>query len=153
MRFLVEVSSFDRKLILRPQSFNMNQSTLPSAKDQVLQGGNWNQLIVGVHGLQFAFLGQLRHEMDNLKDSDGNIHPAIRANYSATVELLLHVENRTVKLHGLGPGFAHFLFERQAIEFEVGEIETIISGKSSRWKIRFTSPITGGSKRFTFDAV
>lgn len=90
--------------------------------------------------------------MDNLKDADGNIHPAIRANYSATVELLLHVEDRTIKLGQLGPGFA-CLAERQAVEFEVGEIESIISGKSTRWKVRFTSPITGESKRFAFEAV
>jgi len=99
----------------------------------------------------FSWFG-MRHEIDNLKDAEGNIHPAIRANYSATVELLLHLSDRIVKLHGLGPGFAH-LFEPESIESEVGEIETIISGKSSRWKVRFTSPITGESKRFTFEAV
>ena len=97
-------------------------------------------------------LVQLRHEMDNLKDAEGNIHPAIRANYSATVELLLHVEGRRIKLGQLGPGFA-YLSKLQAIESEVGEIETVISGKSTRWRIRFTSPITGKSKRFTFGSV
>jgi hypothetical protein len=90
--------------------------------------------------------------MDNLKDADGNIHPAIRANYSATVELLLHLEGQTIQLGHLGPGFG-YLSKQQAIESEFGEIETIISGKSSRWKIRLTSPITGESKRFSFEAV
>ena len=90
--------------------------------------------------------------MTNLRDELGNIHPAIRANYSATVELYLHFERRQYEIGSLGPGFAHPRDELP-VESGEGEIETIISGKSSRWKVRFTSPVAGDSKRFTFEAI
>ena len=89
---------------------------------------------------------------DNLKDEFGNIHPAIRANYSATVELYFHFEGVRYELSSLGPGFASLRDELVADSGE-GEIETIISGKVSHWKVRLTSPITGESKQLTFDGI
>ena len=72
--------------------------------------------------------------------------------FSADVELNLHVGNQRFELGHLGPGFA-LLGDAQSIDATEGEIETIVDEKVSRWKVRFTSPITGESKRFTFEAV
>ena len=88
---------------------------------------------------------------DNLKDGFGNIHPAIRANYSATVELYFHFEGVRYELSSLGSGFASLRDDLVADSGE-GEIETIISGKVSRWKVRLTSPITGELRQLTFEA-
>ena len=72
--------------------------------------------------------------------------------FSADVELNLHVASQRYELGHLGPGFA-LLGQSSDIDASEGELETIIDGKSSRWKIRFTSSITKASKRFTFEAV
>ena len=72
--------------------------------------------------------------------------------FSADVELNLHVGNQRFELGHLGPGFA-LLGDAQSIDATEGEIETIVDKKVSRWKVRFTSPITGESKRFTIEAV
>ncbi len=72
--------------------------------------------------------------------------------FSADVELNLHVGDQRFELGHLGPGFA-LLGDAQSIDATEGEIETIVDEKVSRWKVRFTSPITGESKRFTFEAV
>jgi hypothetical protein len=72
--------------------------------------------------------------------------------FSADVELNLHVGDQRFELGHLGPGFALF-GDAQSIDATEGEIETIIDEKVSRWKVRFTSPITGESRRFTFEAV
>ena len=45
------------------------------------------------------------------------------------------------------------LREAQSIDATEGEIETIVDERVSRWRVRFTSPITGESKRFTFESV
>jgi hypothetical protein len=56
------------------------------------------------------------------------------------------------KLGHLGPDLA-ILGEPQNIDASEGELETIIDGHSTRWKIRITSPITAAEMRFTFEAV
>jgi hypothetical protein len=89
---------------------------------------------------------------DNLKDEFGNIHPAIRSNYSATVELYFHFDGKRYEIGSLGPGFAHLRDELVA-DLGEGEIETIISGKVTRWPVRITSPIAGDSTRFTFEGL
>lgn len=76
---------------------------------------------------------------------------AIRT-FSAEVILHLYVDQEKIVLGQLGPDFAIFR-EPKTIEARQGELETVIDGKSSRWKVRFTSPITSESKRFTFEAV
>jgi len=72
--------------------------------------------------------------------------------FSADVQLSLFVENQRIDVASLGPDFAIFR-EAQLIDAIEGEIETIVDNKVSRWKVRFTSEITGESKRFTFEAV
>ena len=72
--------------------------------------------------------------------------------FSADVQLSLFVDNRQLDVASLGPGFAIFR-NAQSVEATEGEIETIVDKKVSRWKVRLTSPITGESKRFTFEAV
>lgn len=72
--------------------------------------------------------------------------------FSADVKLHLHVGDQCFELGHLGPGFA-LLGDAQAIDAAEGEIETIVDEKVSRWKVRITSPITGESKRFTFEGV
>ncbi len=76
--------------------------------------------------------------------------------FSADVKLHFYVGERQIELGQLGPGFA-ILRSAQTIDAcdgELqGELETVIDGKNSRWKIRITSPITTASKRFTFEAV
>lgn len=89
---------------------------------------------------------------DNLKDEFGNIHPAIRANYSATVELYFHFLGVRYELSSLGLGFAS-LRDELVTDSSEGEIETIISGKVSRWKIRLTTPLDGSNKRFELEGV
>ena len=72
--------------------------------------------------------------------------------FSAEVKLHLYVGGEQIELGQLGPGFA-LLRDLQAIDATQGEIETIIDDKTTRWPIRFTSPITSESRRFTFEAV
>ena len=72
--------------------------------------------------------------------------------FSADVKLSLFVDDRRFEVASLGPGFA-VLRDAQSTDATEGEIETIVDKKVSRWKVRFTSPITGESKRFTFEAV
>jgi hypothetical protein len=72
--------------------------------------------------------------------------------FSADVKLNLHIGNQRFELGQVGPGLA-ILRDAQTIDATEGEIETIVDEKVSRWKVRFTSPITGESKRFTFEAV
>ncbi len=72
--------------------------------------------------------------------------------FSAEVELHLYIGGEQVELGQLGPGFA-ILRDARTIEATEGEIETIVDDKTNRWKVRFTSPITSESKRFTFEAV
>ncbi len=72
--------------------------------------------------------------------------------FSANVKLYLHVLGRQIELGQVGPGFA-LLRTASNVDASTGELETIVDGKSSRWKVRFTSPITAASRRFTFTAV
>ena len=72
--------------------------------------------------------------------------------FSADVRLSLFVGDRRLDVASLGPGFAVFR-DAQSIDATEGEIETIVEEKVSRWKVRFTSPITDESKRFTFETV
>ena len=72
--------------------------------------------------------------------------------FSADVKLNLYVDGEVVAIGQLGPDFGIFRDPRTFAASE-GELETVIDGNSSRWKIRFTSPITSESKRFTFEAV
>ena len=72
--------------------------------------------------------------------------------FSADVRLSLFVDKQRVDVASLGPGFA-ILRNSQAIDATEGEIETIVDDKVTRWPVRLTSPITGESKRFTFEAV
>jgi len=70
--------------------------------------------------------------------------------FSADVKLHLYVDDE--KIGQLGPDFAIFR-EPKTIHASNGELETVIDGKSSRWKIRFTGPPTSESRKFTFEAV
>ena len=72
--------------------------------------------------------------------------------FSANVKLSLYVSDQRFELGHLGPGFA-LLGEAQTIEASEGEIESIVDQKVNRWKVRFTSPITTASKRFSFEAM
>ena len=72
--------------------------------------------------------------------------------FSAKVKLNLYVADQRFELGHLGPGFA-LLGESLKIDANEGEIETIVDEKVNRWRVRFTSPITTASKRFTFEAV
>lgn len=72
--------------------------------------------------------------------------------FSADVKLHLFAGGKRIELGHLGPDFA-ILGEAQEISASKGELETVIDGKSSRWKVRITSPITTASRRFTFEAV
>ena len=72
--------------------------------------------------------------------------------FSADVQLSLFVDDCQLDVASLGPGFAIFR-NAQTIDATEGEIETIVDEKVSRWKVKFTSPITSESKRFTFEAV
>ena len=56
------------------------------------------------------------------------------------------------ELGQVGPGLA-ILRNAQTIDATEGEIETIVDEKVNRFKVRITSPITGESKRFTFEGV
>lgn len=71
--------------------------------------------------------------------------------FSADVKLNLYTSGNRYELGHLGPDFA-ILGEPQNIDATEGELETIIDGKSTRWKIRITSPITADERRFTFEA-
>jgi hypothetical protein len=82
-------------------------------------------------------------------DLYGNVHPSMRACFSATVELWLHVGERKIALGQLGPGFA-ILRDANDVEAGMVEIESTISGKSTRWPVHLAKPITTASKRFTF---
>ena len=68
------------------------------------------------------------------------------------MKLHLHIGDQRIELGQVGPGLA-ILRDAQAIDATEGEIETIVDEKVSRWKVRFTSPITGEAKQFTFEAV
>jgi hypothetical protein len=72
--------------------------------------------------------------------------------FSADVKLHLHIGDQCFELGQLGPGLA-ILRDARAIDATEGDIETIVDEKVTRWPVRFTSPITGDSKRFTFEAV
>ena len=76
----------------------------------------------------------------------------VNGTFSADVKLHLHVGEQQFELGQVGPGLA-ILRNAHTIDATEGEIETIVDEKVSRWKVRFTSPITGESKRFTFEAV
>ena len=71
--------------------------------------------------------------------------------FSADVKLHLYTGDTRYELGQLGPDFA-ILRTAQDISENKGELETIIDGKSTRWKIRITSPITVNSRRFSFEA-
>ena len=72
--------------------------------------------------------------------------------FSADVRLHLFVGEQKFEIASLGPEFAYLRTEH-SIDASEGEIETIVDQKTSRWKVRFTSPITNESRRFTFEAV
>ena len=72
--------------------------------------------------------------------------------FSADVKLNLRIGNQRFELGQVGPGLA-ILRDAQSIDATEGEIETIVDEKVTRWKVKFTSPITSASKRFTFEAV
>jgi len=72
--------------------------------------------------------------------------------FSANVKLHLYAGNDQFELGHLGPDFA-LLGSARDIDATEGELETIIDGKSSRWKVRFTSLITSESRRFTFEGL
>jgi len=72
--------------------------------------------------------------------------------FSADVKLNLYVGSKRYDLGHLGPGFA-LLHEAQNIAATEGEIESIIDQKVTRWRVRFTSPITSESRRFGFEGV
>ena len=72
--------------------------------------------------------------------------------FSADVKLHLFAEGQRYELASLGSGTGRFRTE-QELSATKGEIETIVDDKVTRWKIQITSPITGDSKRFTFEAV
>ena len=76
----------------------------------------------------------------------------VNGTFSANVKLNLYVAGRQIELGQLGPGFA-IIRDAQSIDNTEGEIETIVDDKVTRWKIQITSPITGDSKRFTFESV
>jgi hypothetical protein len=64
----------------------------------------------------------------------------------------MFADGQRYKLGHLGPGFA-MLSTAQDIDSTDAELETVIDGKSTRWKVRITSPITNASRRFSFEAV
>lgn len=72
--------------------------------------------------------------------------------FSADVKLNLYIGDQRYELGQVGPGLG-MLREAQSINATEGEIETIVDEKVTRWKVRFTSPITGESKRFEFEGV
>jgi hypothetical protein len=70
--------------------------------------------------------------------------------FSADVALRFHFNGNAIELGQLGPGFA-ILREAQKTDATEGEIESIVDNKTTRYKVRITSPITEASKRFTFE--
>jgi hypothetical protein len=72
--------------------------------------------------------------------------------FSADVKLHLYVDDEKFEIGQLGPDFAIFR-EPKTIHASHGELETVIDGMSSRWKIRFTSPPASESRKFTFESV
>ena len=72
--------------------------------------------------------------------------------FSADVKLHLLANGQRYELASLGSGSGRLRVE-QFIDVTEGEIETIVDEKVTRWPVRLTSPITGESKRFTFEAV
>ena len=72
--------------------------------------------------------------------------------FSADVKLHLYANDQRIELGQLGPGFA-ILRNSLTVEASEGEIESIVDQKVNRWKVRFTSPITTASKRFSFEAM
>lgn len=75
-----------------------------------------------------------------------------KGTFSAEVKLHLYVAEEKIEVGQLGPDF-EILRNPKSIDASHGELETVIDGNSSRWKVRFTSPITSESKKFTFEAV
>lgn len=72
--------------------------------------------------------------------------------FSADVKLHLFANGEKYELASLGSGAGRLRTE-QVVNATEGEIETIVDAKVTRWKVRLTSPMTGESKRFTFEAV
>lgn len=70
--------------------------------------------------------------------------------FSAQVTLRLNVGNQSYELGQIGPDFA-LLRKAQAIDAIECEIESIIDSVSTRRPVMLTSPITGSSRRFTFE--
>jgi len=46
---LVKEFSRDGEVIVFPNSFDMNKGTLPLAEEEVLQSGQWDEGVLGVH--------------------------------------------------------------------------------------------------------
>ena len=72
--------------------------------------------------------------------------------FSAEVRLHLFVDDQKYDVGSMGSGFGYLRSPQDIAERQV-ELETIIDGKSTRWPVRLTTPITAASKRFTFEAV
>lgn len=76
----------------------------------------------------------------------------VNATFSANVKLHLYIGQIQIELGQVGPDFA-ILRTTQSIDASEGELETIVDDKVTRHRIRFTSPITANSRRFTFETV
>jgi hypothetical protein len=74
------------------------------------------------------------------------------ATFSAEVRLHLFVGDQKYEIGSLGPGFGYLRVPQEITEHQV-ELETIVDGKSTRWPVHLTTPITPASRRFTFEAV
>ena len=72
--------------------------------------------------------------------------------FSADVKLHLYVTDEKREVGQLGSDFGIFR-EPKTIHVSHGELETVIDGKSTRWKIRFTDAIATESRKFAFEAV
>jgi len=48
-------SAFSREPVFKPELFNMNQRTLPLAKQQMLEGGQHEQVVFGKRHLFFPW--------------------------------------------------------------------------------------------------
>ncbi len=72
--------------------------------------------------------------------------------FSADVKLHLYVTDEKLEVGKLGPDFAIFR-EPKTIHISHGELESVIDGKSTRWKIRFAGAIATKSRKFTFETV
>jgi len=72
--------------------------------------------------------------------------------FSADVRLHLLIGEQQFDVGSLGSGFGYLRNPQDILETQ-GELETSVDGKVTRWRVRFTSPITAASKRFTFEAI